>query len=494
MEIITGGIPAEYGEKANGVINLSTRSGLGTGGIKGDVTIGGAEFQTGYGSIAAGGGDSRLGWFASADGSRSDRFLDPVSFDNFHNEGNTVRGFLRLDSVSGDGTSNWRFTGNIGRTERDVTNLPSQEEAGQDQNVVSNDWNLNLGYQKILGDGLVLEGQVYARDNRLTLYSSPNDTPVQADQNRSLENQGINLALSKTLGAHELKVGVQAKRFPIQERFSFGITDPAFNDPDVGRLQPEPRAVRPDAGGSPFDFSASKTGTYVAAYVQDNIRWNDLTVNVGLRYDHNDLFRTENQLQPRIGDRLLPEGDEHGLPRLVQPHVHHARVREHPALVVGRRRGRSLRPRSRTRRSSAAAHSSTSPSGTTSTTSASSRDRQRSSGSTSPTGIAASTNAADQDQFFNTGIVFPLNFESGTSFGLERAARPRARSRRPARLRVRRPRGARILQPRSWAVSSSTPGRSTRSPAAASSSTTTRTSRSRLGSSTTSARRASGRA
>jgi hypothetical protein len=40
--------------------------------------------------------------------------------------------------------------------------------------------------------GLVLEGQLYARDNRLTLYSSPLDTPERADQNRSLENQGIN--------------------------------------------------------------------------------------------------------------------------------------------------------------------------------------------------------------------------------------------------------------------------------------------------------------
>ena len=301
MEIVTGGIPAEYGEKANGVINLSTRSGLGTGRIKGDVTLGGADFNTAYGSITAGGGDSRFGWFASADGSRSGRFLDPVSFDNFHNEGNTVRGFLRLDSVSGDGTSNWRFTGNIGRTERDVTNLPSQEEAGQDQSVVSNDWNLNLGYQKVLEGGLVLEGQVYARDNRLTLYSSAFDTPVQADQNRSLENQGINLAVSKTLGAHELKAGLQAKRFPIEERFSFLITDPAFNDPDSEAYNPNLAPYDGTRGGSPFAFASSKTGTYVAAYVQDNIRWGDLTVNAGLRFDHNDLFESENQLQPRIG-------------------------------------------------------------------------------------------------------------------------------------------------------------------------------------------------
>ena len=113
-----------------------------------------------------------------------------------------------------------------------MTNLPSQEEAGQDQTALSHDWNVNLGYQKVLSGSLVLEAQVYARDNRLTLYSSSNDTPVTADQNRSLENQGINLALSKQAGIHELKVGLQAKRFPIREQFSFGITDPGFNDPE----------------------------------------------------------------------------------------------------------------------------------------------------------------------------------------------------------------------------------------------------------------------
>ena len=301
LTIITGGIPAEYGEKANGVINLTTRSGLGTNGVKGEVSVGGAQFNTGSASISAGGGSARFGWFADLDTSRSDRFLDPVSFDNFHNDGNSLRAFLRLDSVSSDSTSNWRLTGNIGRTHRDVTNLPSQEAAGQDQQVVSNDWNANLGYQNVLGGGLVLEGQIYARDNRLILYSSPFDTPVQADQNRSLENQGINVALSDTVGVNELKVGVQAKRFPIKEQFSFLITDPGFNDPNADGYNSNLAPYDGTRGGKPFYFSGSNAGTYLAAFLQDNIRWNDLTVNVGVRYDRNDLFESEHQLAPRIG-------------------------------------------------------------------------------------------------------------------------------------------------------------------------------------------------
>jgi hypothetical protein len=416
LTIITGGIPAEYGEKANGVINLTTRSGLGTNGVKGEVSAGGARFDTGSASISAGGGNARFGWFADVDASRSDRFLDPVSFDNFHNAGNSVRGFIRLDGVSANASSNWRLTGNIGRTKRDVTNLPSQEDAGQAQNVVSTDWNANLGYQNVLGGGLVLEGQIYARDNRLTLYSSPNDTPVQADQNRSLENQGINLALSKTAGIHELKLGVQAKRFPIKEQFSFGITDPGFNDPDADGYNPNLAPYDLTRGGKYFNFADSKAGTYLAAYLQDNIRWNDVTVNVGVRFDHNNLFLSESQLQPRVGiayflkatntvfrasyNRMFitPEYENILLsssaqPRsIAPPEIQDAQAlgggqlfnvsERHDAYNVGIQQGIGSKLR-----------------------------------------LDASywyrevKNAADQDQFFNTGIVFPLNFESATLKG-----------------------------------------------------------------------------
>jgi hypothetical protein len=301
IEIVTGGIAAEYGEKANGVINLTTRSGVGTGPFKGDVGFGGARFSTYEGAAAVGGGTSRFGWFANVDASRSDRFLDPVSFDSFHNQGNTQRAFLRLDSISEGGSDSFRLTGNVGRTRRDVTNLPSQEEAGQDQTVLSHDWNVNLGYQRVFPGNLVLEAQIYARDNRLTLYSSLGDTPVTADQSRSLENQGINLALSKQAGVHDLKVGLQAKRFPIKEQFSFGINDPDFNDPNSDGYNPNLAPYDLTRGGKLFTFSGSLTGTYVAGYIQDSIRWNDLTVSAGLRFDQNDLFETEDQLQPRIG-------------------------------------------------------------------------------------------------------------------------------------------------------------------------------------------------
>ncbi len=416
IEIVTGGVPAEYGEKAYGVINLTTRSALGQNGFHGDASAGAGSFSTYEGDLGVGYGGKRSGIFLNLDGSSSDRFLDPVTFDNFHNHGQTLRGFLRYDLLPGQGQDSIRITASGGHTQRDVTNLPSQELAGQDERAHSRDWNLNAGYEHVSGNGYVAEGQVYARDNRLQLLASPNDTPVIAAQNRRLDNQGFNLAVSKELGANELKIGVQAKRFPIAEHFSFLITDPTLNDPASGSFNPNLAPYDGTRGGSPFVFDGSRTGTYAAGYAQDTVRWRNLTVNAGLRYDHNSLFLEESQLQPRIGaayyipatatvlrasyDKMFitPEYENILLSSSAQasslspPEVQQSalagfghlfnRAEHHNAINAGIQQGFGKYLRA--------------------DVSWWKRQVQF---------------TADQDQFFNTGIVFPLNFKGGDLSG-----------------------------------------------------------------------------
>ena len=412
MEVITGGIPAEYGEKAMGVINLTTRSALGRPGWRGDLGLGGARFSTREESADIGWGSSRIGVFSSLDHSSSDRFLDPVSFDNFHNHGDSRRGFLRLDGLSADGADSLRLTGNVGRTSRDVTNLPSQQEAGQAQTVRSEDWNVNVGFQRIAGSSTVWDAQVYGRSSRLELFPSAGDTPVTANQDRTLDNQGLSLSVSHQVGAHELKAGIQLKRFPIDERFAFGITDPGFNDPDSEEFNPNLAPYDLTRNGEMFYFAGARTGSYGALYVQDHVVWRDLTVNAGVRYDQNRLFESEHQLQPRVGlaysipsthtvvrasyDRmfitpeyeniLLSSSDQAA--SLVPPEI-----RQSNQLGFGELRNVSER------------HD------------AYNVGIQQGIGSALRLDVSywkrKVTNAADQDQFFNTGIVFPLNFKGG---------------------------------------------------------------------------------
>ena len=51
-------------------------------------------------------------------------------------------------------------------------------------------------------------------------------------------------------------MGLQAKRFPIKEQFSFLITDPGFNDPDSEAYNPNLAPYDGTRGGSPFAFSS----------------------------------------------------------------------------------------------------------------------------------------------------------------------------------------------------------------------------------------------
>ncbi|MDP9121262.1 MAG: TonB-dependent receptor [Acidobacteriota bacterium] len=416
IEIVTGGVPAEYGEKAYGVINLTTRSALGQPGLRGDASTGAGSFSTYEGDLGIGYGGARSGAFLNLDGSKSGRFLDPVSFGNLHNNGNTLRGFFRYDLLPGKGQDSIRITTNVGNTRREVTNLPSQEAAGQNERVHSRDWNVNAGYQHVSAKSFVTEAQVYGRDNRLELLASPNDTPVIATQNRKLDNQGLNASVSKDLSIHELKVGVQAKRFPITEHFSFLITDPTLNDPTQSTFNPNLAPYDGTRGGSPFAFDARRTGRYLAAFAQDQVRWKNLTINAGLRYDSNHLFLSESQLQPRIGaayfipatgtvlrasyDKMFitPEWENILLSSSAQasalspPEVQQSaiagfghlfnRAEHHDAYNAGIQQGLGGKLRldlSYWKRKVKF--------------------------------------AADQDQFFNTGIVFPLNFKGGNLDG-----------------------------------------------------------------------------
>ncbi len=300
MEVIYGNVPAEYGEKEGTVVNLTTKSGLATP-FRADLSSGLARYGTHEGGASVSGGSQRFGAFASVNASQADRFLDPVNPDNLHNVGNTERGFLRLDYASADLSDLVRFSVLAGRTRRDVPNTYTQEAAGQDQFVRSQDQNLNLGWTHTLGQAATLDITTFARFSKFHLYPSVSDTPVQAESDRSLNNFGVTPSVTIARGAHEIKVGAVLKRFPIEETFRFGLTDPSLNDPASDGYNPDLAPYDLSRGGSLFDFNAKRTGTYYAGYAQDNIKLKNLSLSLGLRYDHNNLPTTEDQIEPRLG-------------------------------------------------------------------------------------------------------------------------------------------------------------------------------------------------
>ena len=99
MTVIAGAPPAEYGDKTSLVIDVSTRSGLGSTTPHGDVTASYGSFGTSNMDADFSYGGKNWGNFIAANGINSGRFLDPPEFQVFHSHGNEENVFDRLDYV-----------------------------------------------------------------------------------------------------------------------------------------------------------------------------------------------------------------------------------------------------------------------------------------------------------------------------------------------------------------------------------------------------------
>src|SRR5947207_287309 len=97
MEVISGAPPAEFGEKASLVINVTTRSGQGLTTPHGAVTASYGSFGTSSAGFNLGYGGQKWGNFISANGLNSGRFLDPPEFTVMHAKGNEENLFDSVD-------------------------------------------------------------------------------------------------------------------------------------------------------------------------------------------------------------------------------------------------------------------------------------------------------------------------------------------------------------------------------------------------------------
>jgi len=299
VEVLTGGIPAEFGDKLAGVINVNTRSGL-EGPTQGGLSFSGGSFSTGEVATDFATHTKKLGFLTNLSASTSQRFLDPPTLDNFHNFGRTGKAFFRLD-YQFDANNTIRGVFNFGGSNFQVPNRTTQELAGQDQRQRLRDNSQNISFQHIFSPNTVAQFSFFHRESNAKLISNPSSTPVVAQQDRTLQNYGGIGSLSLTRGSHNIKLGGQFTVTPVNEHFAFYPTAPFpdLEDQD-GNLLPNP--VNNFTVSNPFTFNGSKTGLTLSAYIQDRFALaHNLTLDVGARYDHYRLLISDHAISPRLG-------------------------------------------------------------------------------------------------------------------------------------------------------------------------------------------------
>ena len=308
MEVITGGVSAEYGGKPVAVINMTTKSGLGTpGGFEGDVSLGTARFNTHEAGLSVRGGGDRFGYFVTGAASESDRFLDALDFANRNNTGHTGRLFTRFDWMLGD-QDTLRASVSGGSTHRRVLNLASQEASGQDQRTSTSDLNLNLAWTHLFSGVQSLDAAVFYRRSQARLDPTQDlsegfqaggpDSPYWAKQDRSLENRGFQAAFTQRFpGESTLKAGIQYVAYPIREDFRFAVTRDGLFEADSPIY-----AYTPAGGGAIWHFQDRIRPQLASAFLQNDLHLGDWFLALGLRYDRYTVKDiSQDQLQPRLG-------------------------------------------------------------------------------------------------------------------------------------------------------------------------------------------------
>lgn len=301
--VMTGGIPAEYGNKLAAVVDITSRSGLDAP----RKAFGTATLNTGrFGAVDSGltiGGraNSRIGYFLSGGGSRTNRYLDLPRVDNLHNNGHAGRftGKLEFQPTPADFA---RVVVSRNGSRFDVPNRPGAERLGVDGRQQLTDNSQIVTWLRQFGGAMTLDAVGYRRATRAQLDLSTG-VPLAAVQDRTLDHQGGGAALSYGQGAHRLKAGVQVDRNPVAEQFGVRA---AGADLDEAAALFDPRQ-----GGRPFAFRGRRVGNTVGLFMQNVFSpFADLNVSLGLRYDRYRLLITESAVSPRLGVAYHVHGTE----------------------------------------------------------------------------------------------------------------------------------------------------------------------------------------
>jgi outer membrane receptor for ferrienterochelin and colicins len=306
LSLITGALPAEYGLRTAGIVDLSTNSGLLQPG--GSVSVYGGSHSTFQPSFEYGGSSGNLSYFVTGDMLRNDLGIESPdgSSEPLHDHSTQAHGFGYFEDILNDEN---RLSLIIG-TSNDKFQIPNQHglQPGLDLDVN--------------GQTEFLSNDLNENQHELTQYAILSWQHSQGALNwqSSLSSRYTSLDFEPDWTGDLLYNGIAQNAFKRDTAFGWQ-TDGSykFNDAHTGRagfyLQHDSATsdttsqVLPiDAGGAQTSDIAqvvidngSQTQWIESLYLQDEWKaLTNLTINYGLRADHYEAYSSGGQLSPRV--------------------------------------------------------------------------------------------------------------------------------------------------------------------------------------------------
>ncbi len=331
LKIYTAGIPAEYGRKMGGVVEINTlRSQL--PGFHGQLTLFGGTYDTAAISTQDQYTQGKNTFGVSASGDMTNHYLNPVVPENYSNDGTTASfsGNYERDLTEKDRLTfiarhelaryaipnelvqqNGAWLPNSDNDTGCPPVPPDQEPSdcvyipgGQLQNGDNFETMGSVAYQHIFSSDAIGWLRGMARDNSTDFYSNPASWPLIATQHNYFNEIYFNGSVAVHHGRNEWKAGVESDAIFLHENTSYVMPycDANLSDPQC----PINLGIF-DTGATTFAFTGTRPDLEQAAYVQDLIRLGNWTVNAGLRWDHYQLLVNQNAVSPRLAvSRYFP--------------------------------------------------------------------------------------------------------------------------------------------------------------------------------------------
>jgi outer membrane receptor protein involved in Fe transport len=308
MSLLTGALPAQYGLRTAGVLDITSRSFAAPGG---EISVYGGSRQTFTPSFDYGGSVGKSEYFVSARGNWNDLGLENTTagINAIHDQTEQGKFFgyastlldqsTRLSVISAASHSTFQIPNNPALTP--LSDFPTPQPAVPISSTALNENEYDSYYVTMAS----LQKHGTDGDSQLAAFSRYAEVHFVPDifNDLAFNDVASNVIRQSTL------TGTQYDQSYIYNdwhtiRSGFAVTGEQTNVSNVSTVLPvDPITGMVPAGSAPFPITdqTSLLGWNIGTYLQDEWKLtNQLTVNMGLRFDQLYQFVDANQLSPRF--------------------------------------------------------------------------------------------------------------------------------------------------------------------------------------------------
>lgn len=281
VNVITGGFPAEFGNRFGGILDIVTRTGFDANN-HGSVTPGAGDYLRSNVAADFGGHSERFGYFLNAQVFQSDRYLNTPEPSRFHDRGKGSRVFVGLDYRSGASDS-FKLLLTMDGSNLELPNTIADELRARDFFQRNREQTAMLQWEHTFSASSAISTSVYERLSAARLVPTSDPFSIQAGGLRNDLTTGLKSDYSFFANPrNQIKAGIDLMLLRLREDFSF---DPRESEIEI----------------TPFEFRGRRTGGQASFYFQDQIKLaGNLTANLGVRYDQYSVVTSGHAFSPRI--------------------------------------------------------------------------------------------------------------------------------------------------------------------------------------------------